>query len=726
MTAPPGQRDRRVKTPTILQMEATECGCACLAMILAYHGRFVPLETLRRETGVSRDGSKAGNLLRAARPYGLDAHGYRLEPSDLTNYPLPMILFWGFNHFVVFEGIGGGAAYLNDPGSGPRTVPLAEFDELFTGVALTFAPTARFKPGGERPGIWMSLRRRLAASGRTLALVLTAGALLAVTGILGPTYSSVFIDHILGANMTGWMYPMLWIMAATALASGVLRYVQGSLLLRLQTGMAISGAGKFFWHVLRLPVEFFNQRYPGDVAGRVQINDTVAKLLTGPLATAAVGILTMVLYALVMVWYDLRLTAIGLFMAAANLAALRLVSARRTNANRRLRQDTGKLMGVTMNGLQIIETLKATGSESDHFAKWAGYQAKVVNAGQELGYASRMLEAVPGLLTALNQMLLLCLGGLFVIAGDLTIGMLTSFQGLMGNFMSPVNQLVNLGGQFQTARADVERLDDVMRNPVDPASAGLDDDAEEESRAFPPRLSGRLEMRGVSFGYSPLDPPLIENFSLTLDPGARVALVGASGSGKSTVVKLAAGLYAPWSGEILYDGRPIAGYSKRILAASRASVDQSIFLFAGTVKDNLTMWDDTVPDEDLLAAARDASIHDELSARPGGYRSRVEENGANFSGGQRQRLEIARALAVNPSLLFLDEATNALDALTEQRIGEAVRRRGCACLISAHRLSAVRDCDEIIVLDRGKVVQRGSHEELAAACGPYLDLIRNQ
>jgi NHLM bacteriocin system ABC transporter peptidase/ATP-binding protein len=725
MTAKAQWRDMRVKTPTVLQMEATECGCASLAMILAHYGRFVPLETLRRETGVSRDGSKASNLLKAARNYGLAAEGFSLETADLGGHPLPMILHWGFDHFVVLEGIKGQTAFLNDPSCGPRRLPLAEFEKYFTGVALVFAPGPAFAPGGERFSLRTSLARRLAGSKRTLAFILVAGTMLAVTGILGPSFNAVFLDHVLGENMGNWMAPLLWAMAATAIAAGGLRLIQGSDLLRLQTGMTLAGSGKFFWHLLRLPVDFFSQRYPGDVSCRVQINDSVAKLLTGPLATAAVGVSTMALYALVMGWYDLRLTAVGLVMAAANLAALRLVSTARTDANRRLQREKGKLMGVTMNALQIIETLKATGLESDYFARWAGYQAKTVNAGQELSRASQLLAVVPSLLTSVNQMLILCLGGLFVIRGDLTIGLLTAFQGLMANFMSPVNQLVDLGGQLQTAQADLERLDDVMRNPVDPA---LKDTIEESDlvSGSPPKLAGGLEMRNVTFGYSPLDAPLIVDFNLQINPGGLVALVGASGSGKSTVAKLGAGLYSPWSGEILYDGKPLRDISRLVMANSTASVDQSIFLFAGTVRDNLTMWDDSMADEDLVRAAKDACIHDEVAARPGGYLSRVEENGANFSGGQRQRLEIARALAVSPSLLFLDEATSALDPLVERQVTDAIRKRGCACVICAHRLSAIRDCDEIILLDRGRVVQRGTHEELAAADGLYREFIRNQ
>ncbi len=725
MTMTTRRRNKRVKTPTVLQMEATECGCACLAMILAYYGRLVPLEILRRETGVSRDGSNAANLLRAAQGYGLEAAGYRLEIEDLKDYPLPMVLYWGFNHFVVFEGIKGRTAFLNDPASGPKKVPLAEFDTLFTGIALTFVPGPKFTPGGKKANLYESLTRRLAASKQKLGLVVLAGTLVTLTSILGPTFTVVFLDHILGQNMKEWMPPLLWAMALTAAAATAALFIQQTLLLRLQTGMTLAGSGKFFWHLLRLPVDFFNQRYPGDVSSRVQLNDKVATLLTGPLATAAVGVVTMLLYTVVMCNYSWQLTCIGVAAALANLTALRLVSTRRTDANRRLQQDMGKLMGVTMNGLQMIETLKATGSESDHFAKWAGYQAKVGNTGQELNRTSQMLSVVPGLLATLNQMLLLCLGGAFIIDGKLTIGMLTSFQGLSGNFMGPVNQMVNLGGQFQTVRADLERLDDVLRNPQDPALAvmGVANDATGEC---PSKLAGSFEMRDVTFGYSPLAPPLIKDFNLKVAPGARMALVGASGSGKSTIAKLGAGLYAPWSGEVLYDGKPASSVPKRVMTNSVASVDQSIFLFIGTVRDNLTMWDETLAEEDMIRAARDACIHDDVAARPDGYGSRVEEAGANFSGGQRQRLEIARALTVNPTLLFLDEATSALDPLTEQHVGRAIRRRGCSCVVIAHRLSAIRDCDEILVLDRGRVVQRGTHEDLVAVDGPYQDLVKNQ
>ncbi|HEX8904659.1 MAG TPA: ATP-binding cassette domain-containing protein, partial [Longimicrobiaceae bacterium] len=492
-------------------------------------------------------------------------------------------------------------------------------------------------------------------------------------------------------------------------------------LLRLETRLSLSGSGRFLWHVLRLPIGFFTQRYAGEIGSRVGVGDRVAQLLSGELATTLLSLLVIIFYAAVMLQYDPLLTAVGVLVAALNVAALRWVSRRRVDISQRLQQDRGKLMGVAMGGLQTIETLKATGSEAAFFSRWAGQQAKVVNAQQELALYTHLLSVVPPFLLAVNTALLLGIGGVRVMDGRLSMGMLVALQALLIAFVTPVNRLVDLGGTLQEVRGGLARLDDVLHAEPDPmagAFAGADEEAEET-----PRLEGRLELRGVTFGYSPLEPPLIENLSLRLEPGRRVALVGGSGCGKSTIARLVAGLHQPWSGEVLLDGRPRGELPAAAVASSLAFVDQDVFLFAGTVRDNLALWDGGVSEAELVRAARDACVHDEVTARPGGYHGRVEEGGRNFSGGQRQRLEIARALVGNPSLLILDEATSALDPPTEAAVDDALRRRGCACLIVAHRLSTIRDADEIIVLDRGKVVERGTHDELYAANGAYRALI---
>ncbi len=719
-TSRPPVQTRRVKTPTILQMEAVECGCASLAMVLAHYGRWETLETLRKACGVSRDGSKALNILKAARTYGLQADGYRLEPAQLDEYPLPMILHWEFNHFVVLEGVRGRHVYINNPASGRQRLKWEEFDNAFTGVALVFQPTAEFSPGGKPPSAARSLARRLASSTGALLYVLAAGLLAVIPGLVLPACNTIFIDNVILKDMHWWLAPLLWFMAGFMVLALALDLLQQHGLLQLRIKLSLSGSASFFWRLVRLPIEFFGQRFAGDVATRVQRNDDLARLLTGELAVATVGLLTMTVYAVALAFYSLPLTAVGVGMALLNLAALRLVSRTRVDLNRIVQKENGKLMGTTMYGLQMIESLKASGGETDFFGAWAGYQAKSLSSQQRLNYSTQLLSVLPTYLNRLNQGVILVFGGFFVIQGQMTLGMLTAFQALMTNFMAPTVSIVNLGGEVQTASADLERLEDVLRNQEDPVfhTKPVED--------LPPKLEGCFEMRGVTFGYSPLEPPLIENFTLTLAPGSRVALVGASGSGKSTVAKLGVGLHRPWSGEILLDGLPLERIPREVFANSVSMVSQTIFLFSGTVRDNLTMWGQLADDADMIDAAKDACIHDDIMARPGGYDAVTQEGGANFSGGQRQRLEIARSLAVNPSLLFLDEATSALDPPTERLIDSNIRRRGVTCVIVAHRLSTIRDADEIIVLERGKVVQRGTHDELMIQGGAYADLIKVQ
>lgn len=713
--------EKRVKTPTVLQMEAVECGAAALAMIMARHGRIVPLERLRVECGVSRDGSKASNMLRAARKYGFEARGFRKEPEDLLDLPLPMIVFWNFNHFVVLEGVKKGKAYINDPGKGPTVMPYEEFDQSFTGVVLTFVPGPEFKKGGQKRSIVSMLKKRLEGSYTALGYVVLAGLMLVIPGLMVPTFLKMFVDNILVGQMKGWMKPLLLAMFLTATLKVLLTWCQKYYLLKFETKLSMSSSAKFFRHVFRLPVEFFSQRMSGEIGSRVQLNDKVAQILSGELATNILNLIMIVFYAGVMFYYDVILTLVGILIAVANLLALKYVGEKRKILNQRLQQENGKLMGMAMSGLQMIETLKATGSESDFYSQWAGYQAKVVNAQQDLAVPNQLLAVVPTLLTGLNTIAILSVGGLRVMDGHLTMGMLVAFQSLMGSFMGPVNQMVTLGAKLQETEADMNRLDDVMKYDVDlrfqadaPQTAGTDRKA---------KLAGYLDLKDFTFGYSRLADALIQDFDLSLTPGSRVALVGRSGSGKSTVAKVVAGLYRHWSGEVKLDHQDKDTIPIALINNSVAMVDQDIFMFEGTIRDNLTMWDSTIPERDIIQAAKDACIHDDIAARPGGYNSVVEEGGANFSGGQRQRLEIARALVCNPTMLIMDEATSALDPNTEKIVDDNLRRRGCTCLIIAHRLSTIRDCDEIIVLDHGRIVQRGTHDDLQKVGGHYSELI---
>lgn len=711
---------RPAKTPTVLQMEALECGAACLGVVLAHFGRWVPLDELRIACGVSRDGSRASTILRVARDYGLVARGFKLEPEALRRMKPPLVLHWNFNHFLVLDGfLRGRRVRVNDPRSGPRTIDERELDESMTGVVLAFEPGPDFVRGGRPPRLMRALRKRVSGSRVALAFIVLASLLLVVPGLVAPAFVRAFIDRVLIAGQASWLLPLVVAMGAAAAVIGVLTWLQQSYLLRLETKLAVEGSCRFLWHLLRLPIEFFHHRYTGDLASRVEINDRLAQLLSRDLAANALGAVLIVFFGVVLIQYDALLTLLGVAVVALNVAALRWVSRKRIDGNRRLVREQAKLTGTALLGLEMIESLKATGTESDLFQRWAGYQAKVVNTRQDLERLNRFLESAPPLLAAVNAALILGVGGLRVVEGEMSLGSLIAFQMLMVAFIAPVQRLVSLGSRLQTAEGEMLQLDDVQR--FEPAPHTDFHRAEDGPPAA--RLEGEVELSRVTFGYSRLDPPLLTDFDLRLAPGSRIALVGRTGSGKTTVARLVAGLLEPWRGEIRFDGRPRTELTRATLNRSLAVVDQDIFVFEGTIRDNLTMWDATIPLERVIAAAGDACIHEDVMARAGGYDGAIAEGGTNWSGGQLQRLEIARALAGDPSVLVLDEATSALDPETERRIHDNLRRRGCSCLIVAHRLSTIRDAEEIIVLDGGRVVQRGRHQELMAVNGPYSRLM---
>lgn len=703
----PFRRSARVKTPTVLQMEAVECGAASLAMVLAYHGRYVPLEELRVSCGVSRDGSNAFNLARAARQYGLEAKAYKRELDKLRTSHFPAIIFWNFNHFIVVDGVDDhGGFRVNDPAIGRRTVTNEEMDTSFTGVIIELKTGPEFTPGGAPPSLFESLRERLRGSERAVLFAFVAGLALVVPGLVVPMFAKMFIDQVLVGKLGYWLRPLLLGMAVTAILRAALVWLQQYYLLRLETKLSVTTSSRFLWHVMRLPVEFYAQRYAGEISWRAGLNDEVAQFLSRRLASTAIDAMMIVFFGLLMLSYDVVLTLVAIAAVGVLAGATMFVNRIRIEGNMRVLQEEGKATGTLMAGLSAIETLKASAMESDFFSRWAGHQAKYLVAQQSLARTTALFLVVPPLTIAVANALVLLLGAQRVIQGEFTVGTLVAYQTLLASFIGPVNNFVNLAGEVQEMHGKMARIDDAMRYPVDT------DDADDAVDAVVERLNGHLELRDITFGYSKNAEPLLRDFSLLLPPGSRVALVGPSGCGKSTVTRLITCLYPPWSGEVLLAGVRAKEWPRSTRAASVAMVDQDISLFAGTVRDNLTLWDSTVPSDAIITACKDACIHDDIMARPGGLDAPVDEGGANFSGGQRQRLEIARALVSNPSVLVLDEATSALDAVTEHQIDRNLRRRGCTCVIVAHRLSTIRDADEIVVLDRGRVVQRGSHDEL--------------
>ena len=711
--------------PQIMQMEALECGAACLTMILAYYGKWVPLEQVRADCGVSRDGSKATNVLKAARSYGLAAKGMTYSTNALRKSGnFPCILFWNFNHFVVLRGFTGKYALINDPARGEVKVPLDQFDESFTGITLVFEKTDAFKPGGSKPDAFRYARKRLEGLSRPIAFVMLTAAVTSLVAIINTSLGKVFMDRILTGSSPEWLVPLTAILLVLAVISGLVSILNAVYLVHIQGKIAVVSSSRFMRHLLHLPVGFYAQRMIGDLQQRQSMNETIAFALVGQLAPVLVNLVMLILYLAIMLKYSAMLTIVGLTTVVANALVARYISQKRMNVSRAAMMDAGKLYATTVGGIQMIETIKAAGAETGYFGRWAGYQAAVNESTARTTRINEYLGMIPQLLTQIANIAVLVLGIWLIVENEFTPGMLLAFTGFLMAFMAPVNQLIALGQTVQEMQTQMERVDDVMRYPVDvPEEATEQQDAAEWKGRE--KLEGRVDLKGITFGYSPLEAPVIENFDLHLEPGQWVALVGGSGCGKSTIAKLVSGLYDPWEGEVCFDGTPLSDVPRPVLRGSLAVVDQDIVTFDDTVSDNVKLWDNTIEDYAIILACRDAGVHNVILQREGAYSSRILPGGKNYSGGQLQRLEIARVLAQDPTIIILDEATSALDAKTEAEVVKRIRDRGITCIVVAHRLSTIRDCDEIIVLDDGKVVERGTHDQLLALDKSYAELVRN-
>lgn len=711
------------KVPVVMQMEALECGAASLTMVLAYYGKWVPLEQVRADCGVSRDGSNAKNVLKAARSYGLTAKGYRYEPEDLkAKGKFPCIIHWNFNHFLVLCGFKGGKAVLNDPAKGNYTVPMETFDRSFTGICLMFEPDEAFEPGGKPKSVIAFAKKRMAGAGAAVAFIVITSVISSLIGIIEPAFSRIFLDRLLTGQNPDWFYPFLLALTLLSAVQIVVAFIEAGMSSRINGKLASYGSTSFMWKVLRMPMEFFSQRMAGDIQQRQEANASIAGSLVNTFAPLVLNAVMMVFYLVVMIRYSWILTIVGLISIILNLFMSRIISKKRVNLTRVQMRDSGKLAGATVAGIEMIETIKASGAENGYFEKWAGYQASVNTQKVRFTRLNQYLGIVPSLVSSLTDIAVLVIGVWLTIDGQFTIGMIMAFQGFLSSFTAPAITLISAGQTLQEMRTQMERVEDVMQYPTDVnyQNEALDEHAEYD------KLSGEVEMKNVTFGYSRLGEPLIENFNLTLKPGSRVAFVGSSGCGKSTLSKLISGLYQPWSGEILFDGKPLAQIDRSVFTGSLAVVDQDIILFEDTIANNIKMWDDSIEDFEMIMAARDAHLHEDIMQRDGGYSYRITEGGKDFSGGQRQRMEIARVLAQDPTIIILDEATSALDAKTEFEVVKAIKDRGITCIVVAHRLSTIRDCDEIVVMDCGKVVERGTHEELFARGGVYTSLVSNE
>ncbi len=711
------------RTPVIMQMEALECGAASLAMILAHYKKWIPLEQVRRDCGVSRDGSNASNILKAARNYGLEADGYRYELEDIKeNEDFPCIIHWGFNHFVVLKGFKREKAYINDPARGSCVVSMEEFDNKFTGICLKFKPTEAFEPSGKKKSMLDFAKKRMEGTGTAVAFVALTTMIVSLVTLIRSGFTRVFLDQLLPGYNPEWLTAFMFGYGLLVLIQIAVAWINAVYALRINGKMAVVGDTTYMWKVLQLPMEFFSQRMAGDIQQRKTTNANLAGNLVNTVAPLFLNTIMMVFYLVVMIRYSLLLTVVGLSSVCINIALSRYISEKRVNISRVLMRDRGKLAASTVSGIEMIETIKSSGAENGYFEKWAGYQASVNTQNIRFAQLNQYLGLIPGLVQQFANITVLILGIYFVMQGKFTVGMVMAFQGFLSQFTAPAQALINAGQVVQEMRTDMERIEDVMAYPSDPF-AGSEKDAEESEGVEYDKLSGTVELKNVTFGYSPLKDPLIKDFSMKLKQGDRVAFVGSSGCGKSTLANLICGLYQPWKGEILFDGKPISEIDHSIFTGSVAVVNQDIILFEDTIANNIRMWDTSIEDYEVILAARDAQIHDDIIARDGGYQYRLNEGGTDLSGGQRQRLEIARVLAQDPTIIVLDEATSALDARTEYEVVKSIKDRGITCIVIAHRLSTIRDCDEIVVLDRGNVVERGTHDELMKRNGAYAKLV---
>lgn len=711
------------KVPVVMQMEAVECGAASLAMVMAYYGKWVPLEQLRTDCGVSRDGSNAKNLLIAARSYGFEAGGYRLSPENLVEAGrFPCIIHWNFNHFVVLCGFRRGKAVLNDPARGTVTVSMEEFDASFTGICLMFTPNTGFVPGGKPRSVWHFAFERLKGTGAAISFVVLSSIIAVLIDIIRPAFARVFMDRLLTGKNPEWFYPFLIGLTLVSLIQILVSAVQTIYSNKLDGKMAVIGNMTFLWKLLHLPMEFFSQRMAGDLQSRQNSNATITGSLINTFAPLVLNLAMMVFYLVVMLRYSWLLTLIGISSIVINMFISQVVVKRQINMTRVRIRDMGKLASTTVAGIEMIETIKASGAENGFFEKWSGYQASVNTQTAQFTKKNVWLMILPGVVSTLTNTTITMLGVFLAMQGSFTVGMIVAFQGVLSSFTAPAESLISAGQSVMEMRTSMERIEDVMQYPSDVCFRNQPEETEDISYA---KLQGNIELKNVTFGYSRLAEPLIRDFNMSLKPGSSVAFVGASGCGKSTISKLISGLYQPWSGKILYDGKPASQISRSVFTGSLAVVDQEVILFEDTIANNIKMWDESIEDFEMILAARDARIHDDIVQREGGYRYKLREGGSDFSGGQRQRLEIARVLAQDPTILIMDEATSALDAKTEYEVVKAIQERGITCIVVAHRLSTIRDCDEIIVLDKGVVVERGTHEELVALGGKYLELITN-
>jgi NHLM bacteriocin system ABC transporter peptidase/ATP-binding protein len=694
------------------QIETTECGAASLAMILAYHGHHAPLAELRQACGVSRSGADALAIVRAARAYGLEADGVRVEMEQLEALSLPAIIHWDFDHFLVLERLTSTHAVLVDPASGRRTVRLDEMGRHFTGIALQLAPSpglrprARVRPSLERYG--EIFRRSLPSLGQVLLAALG----LQIVGLLFPVATQILVDAIVVPRQATWLWGLAAALVAAVLTKALLLLVRSFVVQGLRSVLDFTLMSRFLGHLLHLPLGFFLQREAGDLVQRVHSNAQIQDLLSSQSISALLDGFLLLGYAALMLAFDWRLGLVIIGFGALRVLLLLFVRERNQLAMASELTASGREFGALLEALSGLETTKASAAESRMVQRWAHRMTGRVNGSLTRRRLTIHASQATVLLQGLGTALVFLVGGEAVVDQRMTLGTFAAFLALQGLFMAPLDSLLQTVGQLQFLGNHLERLDDVLTTPVEPSGS-----------ADPGRLGGGVELRNVSFAFSPGAAPTIQDVSVRVRPGEKVAIVGPSGAGKSTLARLLLGMHLPSSGTVAFDGRDLRELDLPRVRDQMGVVLQDTFLFDDTIRANLSLKDEELPLERLRAAARMACIDEVIEALPESYGSRLGDNGNVLSGGQRQRLNLARALVQDPAILLLDEATSALDLDTERRVHESLARFGCTRILIAHRLATVRDADRILVLQAGRIVQEGTYDELAAREGLFRTLV---